>query len=207
MKYIKIINTAAGTETYASGTEATASYYQNNTPDTVQVTVSDVPFLPQAIIIAVEKARDWAVVQGLAVPNASIEKLAKYGDVLRNIRAAKSLAEINAGLAPLLEPTTDNLTIPIRVECERRVNAALRSATVQASMDRRHAVINGMLAAGTVLPTGYQEDKDMFIKIDQWESDMVDRREAMILSGDPDYLLDSKWVPTPAGLDTFLNGY
>lgn len=102
--------------------------------------------------------------------------------------------------ATLLAVRSTMLTGAVRRECERRINAALGSPTLQASMDRERGVLNKLHAKGVPLTPEQQAEEVLLDLINDWETAMIAIRESLIAAADPTFAADGHWYAPPEGL-------
>jgi len=109
---------------------------------------------------------------------------------------------------PLVVPLAPTqLTAAIRSECEHRINAALGSATIQASMLREVGYLNSIVATGVPLTQEQLSDAAMLSAVNAWETLMIETREALVALADQSFADDTHWPSQPVNLASFLTGY
>lgn len=197
MAYVKI--ETGGVSSFAECPAETAAHLQETAAPGTVVTISETPFLPQAKNAAMLVVKDWSTSQGIT-PASAPELIGQVLAARASISAAADLAAVDAAVAGLTAPVSASLAVPIRRECERRINAALGSPTLQASMDRERGVLNKLHAKGVPLTPEQQAEEVLLDLINDWETAMIAIRESLIAAADPTFAADGHWYAPPEGL-------
>lgn len=174
MKYVKIDTN--GVLSYAVCEAATAAAY--DAPGVV-VTVSDTPFLPQVKNAALAKVQAWAISQRIG--EAGADRISAYLTGIEAIKAAPTNETVGALLDALMANTSNNLELPIKQECGRRIYA-IASQNTQMNM-------TAACAAGAMS----EADRAAYALALAWVSAMRARCSELIANADAAYALDSKW--------------
>ena len=91
-------------------------------------------------------------------------------------------------------------------EYRRRINGALQGK--DGSMQREAIYLQNIVMLGGSLTDDQKASADMFRVINDWETAMIEQREALIVDEDTaSAVLDATWPAPPAGLAEFLNGF
>ena len=180
-KYLRV--ETGGVVSYATCPADAADAYAAGVDAHSSVTISDTPFLPQQKANFTNRAQMWGRALGIDAQPAL---------------AAIAAAVDEPGVAAAFN--AHMLTPAIRFECERRLNAALGSATVQASMLREVGYLNSLVASGAQLTVEQQADAAVLLAVNAWETQMIDAREALIAAADETYADDAHWPAVPSGV-------
>ncbi len=112
------------------------------------------------------------------------------------------------GVTTVCAPPAVPLTVQaeaVRAECGRLIVEHIGGAETQASMQREATYLLQLVAAGQALSDEQHAEAAMFIRINQWETAMVDAREVAIAN---ELAVGAvPWPPAPPGLAAFRNGF
>lgn len=94
----------------------------------------------------------------------------------------------------------------VNAEFRRRVEAALQGKSD--SIAREALALQNLAFRGVPLTAEQQSDVALILAINDWETAMIEARQALIELADPSFADDSHWPAPPAGLTAaWLTGF